>query len=77
MAREGWLTGDDAGSFRPDSPVTRAEFVVAVNKMLGRHCAAPLEAAQEFKDIPKSYPAYDEIREASTTHAVQPKVQQP
>ena len=77
VAREGWLTGDEAGSFRPDAPVTRAEFVVAVNKMLQRHCAAPLDRAQEFKDVAKSYPAYDEIREASTTHAVQSKEQQP
>jgi hypothetical protein len=77
VTKEGWLTGDEAGSFRPDSPVTRAEFVVAVNKMLGRHCAGPLAQAQEFKDVAKSYPAYDAIREASTTHVIQPKGQQP
>lgn len=71
VAREGWLSADEAGLFHPNESVTRAEFVVAVNKMMGRHCATPLEGAQGFKDVEKSYRAYDDIMEASTTHAVQ------
>lgn len=36
VAREGWLVADKDGAFRPDAPVTRAEFVVAVNRMIGK-----------------------------------------
>ena len=70
--REGWLTGDETGSFHPDAPVTRAEFVLAVNKMLQRHCALLPAGAQAFPDVPKSSAAYAAILEATATHPVQP-----
>ncbi|HCE45181.1 MAG TPA: hypothetical protein DET40_16705 [Lentisphaeria bacterium] len=68
VAREGWLTADEAGSFRPDAPVTRAEFVVAANKMLQRHCVGEIPSAQAFKDVDKSHRAYTDIMEATATH---------
>jgi hypothetical protein len=71
VAERGWLKGQADGTFRPNAPMARVEVVVAVNQMLQRHCAAPPDRAQAFKDVPKSYWADDEIREASTTHAVQ------
>ena len=77
VAEKGWLKAQADGTFRPNAPITRAEVVVAVNKMLQRHCAAPLDAAQEFHDVKKSYWAYADIMEASTTHAVQSKEKQP
>ena len=43
---------------------------MAVNRMMGRHCGTPLEGAQKFNDVEKSYWAYEDIMEAGTTHAV-------
>ncbi len=77
VAEKGWLKGQADGTFRPNAPMTRAEIVVALNKMQERHCATPLEGAQGFQDVKKSYWAYDEIMEASTTHPVQSKEQPP
>jgi len=56
--------------FRPNVPMTRAEVVVAVNKMLQRHCVVQLDGAHGFEDVKKSYWAFDDIMEASTTHPV-------
>ena len=81
VVREGWLATDETGSFRPNDTLTRAEFVVAANKMLGRHYVAPngtpMADAPKFKDVEKSYWAYGDIAEASTTHAVQVKERNP
>ena len=35
-AAYGWLTGYPDGSFRPNTPIRRAEFMALVNRMLGR-----------------------------------------
>jgi hypothetical protein len=67
--REGWLTGDEAGSFRPDAPVTRAEFVVAANRMTKR-TEAPREGMPSFSDVGASHWAYDDIMKAATTYPV-------
>lgn len=72
---KGWLKGQPDGTFRPNAPMTRAEVVAALNKMLQRQCGAPLDRAQQFHDVEKSFWAYREILEASTTHAVQSKNQ--
>jgi hypothetical protein len=71
------LTGDEAGLFHPDMPVTRAEFVVAANKMLQRHCGVQATGAQEFQDVPKSHATYADIMEATITHPVQAAKQAP
>lgn len=67
---KGWLTADDEKQFRPGNPVTRAEFVTAVNKMLGRNDAGGKGAAP-FKDVDPSHWAYEAIMEATRTHAVE------
>ncbi|MEF3305131.1 S8 family serine peptidase [Paenibacillus sp. GYB003] len=36
MSAEGWLTGYDDGTFRPDRPTTRAEFAVLLRQVLDR-----------------------------------------
>jgi hypothetical protein len=77
VVEKGWLKAQADGAFRPNAPMTRVEVVVALNTMLQRHCPAPLARAQQFKDVAKSNSAYDEIREASTTHPVQSEAQQP
>lgn len=72
VVREGWLTADETGAFRPDAPVTRAEFVVAVNRMTGRIATEPPSAGlPKFSDVPVSHPAYAEIMKATATYPAQ------
>ena len=69
VAREGWLTAEKNGAFRPNAPVTRAEFVVAVNRMTGRAgIAPPRENLPAFSDLRASHPAYADIVKATTTY---------
>ncbi|RAU92608.1 S-layer homology domain-containing protein, partial [Paenibacillus sp. YN15] len=68
LASRGILSGYPDGSFRPDQPLTRAETVVLLNRMLGRsgvpgEAAAMPEAA--YKDLPAGHWAYAEIMSAS------------
>ncbi len=72
VAREGWLIGDDAGSFRPTAPVTRAQFVVAVNRMIQR-TEGPREGMPSFSDVDTSHWAYDDIMKAATTYPARPE----
>jgi hypothetical protein len=72
VAREGWLAADQGGAFRPDAPVTRAEFVVAANRMTGRsQMEAPGEGMPSFRDVGASYWAYEDIMKAATTYPAQ------
>lgn len=66
VAREGWLTGDDSGDFHPEAPVTRAEFVVAANRMSGRK-ERPTKGMPTFSDVKPSHSAYGDIMAAATT----------
>ncbi|MDO4271340.1 MAG: S-layer homology domain-containing protein [Eubacteriales bacterium] len=50
-ADKGWLRGDGDGRFRPDDPITRAEAVALVNRMLER---AP-ETAADLLDGMKTF----------------------
>ncbi|MDR1572461.1 MAG: S-layer homology domain-containing protein [Clostridiales Family XIII bacterium] len=76
-ARIGWAEGYPDGSFRPESRVTRAEFVAVVNRMLKR---AP-ETADDLlpgamKEWPDSLPGkwyYLDIQEASNSHEYESK----
>jgi hypothetical protein len=70
VTAKGWLTADSDGDFHPNDPVTRAQFVIAVNKMLGRSDAGG-ENVSAFKDVDHSYWAYDAIMEATQTHALE------
>lgn len=69
VAREGWLTADRDGRFHPDAPVTRAQFVVAVNRMSGRAATPPpRENLPTFSDLPASHPAHADIMKAAVTY---------
>jgi len=70
VVRKGWLTADESGAFHPNATVTRAEFVVALNRMTGR-TQSPREVMPTFTDVPASHPAYDDIIRATTTYPVQ------
>jgi hypothetical protein len=69
VAAKGWLAADDQKLFRPNDPVTRAQFVIAVNKMLGRNDAGG-QKAQGFKDVDASHWAFSAIMEATQTHPI-------
>ena len=70
----GWIEDVSGGAFRPDDPITRAEMVEIVNRMLGRSADAdyikanPAEIKQftDLKDSSKEY--YLDMIEASSVH---------
>ena len=73
VTREGWLTADKSGAFRPDAPVTRAEFVAAANRMIGRTAAEqPREGMPKFSDVDASHWAHADIMRAATTYPLSP-----
>ncbi|NIK66836.1 S-layer homology domain-containing protein [Paenibacillus sp. BK720] len=66
-AKLGYMTGYSDGTFRPDQPLTRAEAVVILNRILGR---GPLTGVTTptWKDVPASFWAFGAIEEASRSH---------
>ncbi|MDY6939649.1 MAG: S-layer homology domain-containing protein [Cyanobacteriota bacterium] len=61
LAVNGIVAGFPDGTFRPDAPVTRAEFAALVSQALrGSYERSP----QEFVDVPVDYWAYDAIQSA-------------
>ncbi|WP_236334058.1 X2-like carbohydrate binding domain-containing protein [Paenibacillus auburnensis] len=59
----GILKGYPDGSFRPGQPLTRAETVVAMNRVLGISAAG--SAATKFSDVPATHWAYADIQAAA------------
>ncbi|MBD2553325.1 S-layer homology domain-containing protein [Limnothrix sp. FACHB-708] len=55
------LAGFPDGTFRPDAPVTRAEFSAMLRKVYQR---GSIRSAINFVDVPSSHWAYDAIRRA-------------
>ncbi|MFD2334511.1 S-layer homology domain-containing protein [Cohnella sp. GCM10020058] len=68
----GIIKGYEDGSFRPGKPVTRAEAVAIMNKLLGRSASAALvaeaAAVSPWQDVPTTHWAYGDILEASIAH---------
>jgi hypothetical protein len=67
----GLVNGYNDGTFRPNNPVTRAEAVTMINRMLGRDPATAEElktAVNPFADVKASHWAYWHILEASVEH---------
>ncbi len=64
----GVMGGYSDGTFRPGEPLTRAEAVVVINRILGR---GPLNGINEseWKDISGSFWAAGDIMEASMDHS--------
>ncbi|WP_310486400.1 S-layer homology domain-containing protein [Chamaesiphon sp. VAR_69_metabat_338] len=55
------IKGYPDGTFRPDQPITRAEFAALLNKAFD---LKPIREARRFKDVPKNYWAADVIQKA-------------
>ncbi|MCY7367457.1 MAG: S-layer homology domain-containing protein, partial [Chamaesiphon sp.] len=55
------IKGYPDGTFKPDQPVTRAEFAALLNKAFN---LPEIRAARNFKDVPKNYWAAEVIQKA-------------
>ena len=66
----GWLLGDGNGQFRPDSNISRAEFVTLMNRVLDRQVQTSglLTGIITFSDVSNSSGAYTAIEEAANGH---------
>ncbi len=59
LAAKNIIVGYPDGKYRPDDPVTRAEFAVIINKAFA---PAPQRPAMDFVDVPKKHWAYKDIQ---------------
>ncbi|MBD2626444.1 S-layer homology domain-containing protein [Trichormus variabilis] len=63
LSQRGVIAGFPDGTFRPEEPVTRAQFAAMINKAFNRSAQRP---AINFNDVPSNYWAYNAIRQAYT-----------
>ena len=63
LAARGIIAGFPDGSFRPDEPVTRAQFAAMVRQAFNQ---SSVRSATSFVDVPANYWAAAAIREANT-----------
>ena len=66
MINNGYITGYDDNTIRPDQPITRAETVTIINRML--NLAYSAEKDNPFTDVDMSHWAYKEILAAADTY---------
>lgn len=64
LANRGVLSGFPDGSFRPNEPVTRAQFAAMVRQAFRK---SPMRPAVSFTDVPETYWAIAAVREAYTS----------
>lgn len=65
LAQRGIIVGfAEDGTFRPEEPVTRAQFAAMINKAFQRQSIRP---AVQFTDVPSNYWGYQAIQYAYTT----------
>lgn len=65
LTQRGIISGYPDGTFRPNNPVTRAEYASMVGKAFPR--ATRVRTATQFVDVPSSFWAYNAITYASQT----------
>lgn len=63
MINKGYINGYEDNTIRPNQPVTRAETVAIINRMLG--LSAPANNENSFVDVDTAHWAYSEIMAAS------------
>ena len=66
----GWIKGFEDGTFRPDQPITRAEAMTIINRMLGRGVSKGYvcKGAARFTDNDPGSWYYFEVLEATNDH---------
>jgi len=71
-AEAGWILGYPDGTFRPQQPITRAEVVTLINRVLDRTLdrADVPWGVNPYNDLVSSHWAYGDIIEASILHDV-------
>lgn len=69
MYSAGWIQGYPDGTFRPDSNITRAEFMVIVNRVLQREAKLDEAMAHQnyFTDISPEHWAFADVIEAAVS----------
>ena len=65
----GWVAGYEDGSFGPDRPITRAEAVTMLNRVLERRCDSWGTVFRTWVDVSEDDWFYAELMEAGNTHA--------
>ncbi|GEM_PF-2965145 len=67
VSTAGYMEGYPDGSFQPNKPLTRAEAVAVINRVLDR---GPLHGVEQatFSDVPMSHWAFEIIEEAARDH---------
>jgi S-layer homology domain len=63
LSQRGVIAGFPDGTFRPEEPVTRAQFAAMINKAFNKSAQRP---AINFNDVPSNFWAYNAIRQAYT-----------
>lgn len=61
LVQRGVIAGFPDGTFKPDAPVTRAQFAAMVQKALSRN---PIRPSIQFSDVPSNYWANNAINNA-------------
>ena len=80
-AAMGWLRGGPDGLFRPEEPITRAESVAILNRVLERrtdrsYVMAHLTELRTFVDVDSTHWAWYDILEAANSHTAHLKEQE-
>lgn len=63
LTQAGYIKGYTDGTFRPDLPVTRAELVALLNRVVGRNNVAG--TAPSFRDVSEDFWGYEDIQSAA------------
>jgi len=63
LSQQNIISGYSDNTFRPDNPVTRAEFATMIIKSLNKE-GMPIARRADFSDVPSSFWAYDNIQRA-------------
>lgn len=69
--KNGWIAGYDDGTFKPQNPITRAEVVSIVNRILGRSCDIDYVSQNNvtvYNDVTDEHWAYFDVIEAANGH---------
>lgn len=64
LVREGVINGYADGTFKPEQPVTRAQFAIILRSAFSED---PVRKSRTFKDVPAKHPAAAAINKAYTT----------